>query len=123
EGRLVIQRGGACGTLRHDPQPMCPPCRSLGFAWAPVSGRGRIYSSTIAHRAFHPASQAHVPYAIGTIELDEGSRMACDLLATPPEAVAIDAPVEAYLEELPGQGSMPRFRLAGDAGRSSGGAR
>lgn len=111
EGRLVIQRCLGCGVLRHYPQPMCPACRSLGFDWAPVSGRGRIYSYTIAHRAFHPAWQAHVPYAIATIELDEGIRMVCDLLGTPPEAVAIDARVEVFFEDLPGQGPMPRFRL------------
>ena len=122
EGRLVIQRCVACGLLRHYPQPMCPACRSLGFDWAPVSGRGRIYSYTIAHRAFHPAWQAHVPYAIATIELDEGVRMVCDLLGTPPEAVAIDARVEVFFEDLPAQGPMPRFRLAeGGAGTSEAG--
>ena len=111
EGRLVIQRCTACGVLRHYPQPMCPACRALGFDWAPVSGRGTIYSYTVAHRAFHPAWQAHVPYAIATIELDEGVRMVCDLLGTPPEAVAIGARVEVHFESLPGQGLMPRFRI------------
>ena len=120
EERLVIQRCLGCGLLRHYPQPMCPGCRALGFDWAPVSGRGRIYSYTIAHRAFHPAWQAHVPYVIATIELDEGIRMVCDLLGTPPEAVAIDARVEVFFEDLPGQGPMPRFRLAGEAGAARG---
>lgn len=120
EGRLVIQRCLACGLLRHYPQPMCPACRSLGFDWAPVSGRGRIYSYTIAHRAFHPGWQAHVPYAIATIELEEGVRMVCDLLGTPIDRVAIDARVEVYFEELPGQGPMPRFRLAEEGIRGDG---
>lgn len=110
EGRLVIQRCQHCGLLRHYPQSMCPACRKLGFDWAPVSGRGTIYSYTVAHRAFHPAWQAHVPYAIATIELDEGVRMVCDLLGTPPEAVAIGQRVEVFFESLPGQGPMPRFR-------------
>lgn len=111
EGRLVIQRCLSCRTLRHYPQPMCPVCRALGFDWAPVSGRGTIYTYTVAHRAFHPAWQAHVPYAIATIELDEGVRLVCDLLGTPPEQVAIGARVEVFFEDLPGQGRMPRFRL------------
>jgi uncharacterized OB-fold protein len=114
-GRLVIQRCTACRTLRHYPQPMCPVCRALGFDWAPVSGRGTIYSFTVAHRAFHPAWQAHVPYAIATIELDEGVRMVCDLLGTPLEEVVIGARVEVFFEVLPGQGTMPRFRLVGRA--------
>lgn len=110
EGRLVIQRCQHCGLLRHYPQPMCPACRKLGFDWAPVSGRGTIYSYTVAHRAFHPAWQAHVPYAIATIELDEGVRMVCDLVGTPPDTVAIGQRVEVFFESLPGQGPMPRFR-------------
>jgi uncharacterized OB-fold protein len=115
EGRLVIQRCTRCGVLRHYPQPMCPACRALGFDWAPVSGRGEIYAYTVAHRAFHPAWQAHVPYAIATIELEEGVRMVCDLLGTPIERVRIGARVEAFFEELPGQGRMPRFRLVESA--------
>lgn len=112
EGRLAIQRCTACGLLRHYPQALCPACHALEFDWAPVSGRGTIHSYTIAHRAFHPAWQEHVPYAVATIELEEGPRMVCDLLGTPPEAVAIGKAVEVFFETLPGQGRMPRFRLA-----------
>ncbi len=110
-GRLVIQRCLECGLLRHYPQPMCPACRQLGFDWAPVSGRGVIHSYTVAHRAFHAAWQEHVPYAIATIELDEGVRMVCDLIETPLERVVIGARVEVFFAELPGQGRMPRFRV------------
>ena len=112
-GELVIQRCIACQRLRHYPQPMCPECHSPRFDWAPVSGRGRIHSYTIAHRAFHPAWQDHVPYVIATIELEEGVRMVCDLLDDPPETVEIDQAVEVFFDELPGQGRMPRFRRRG----------
>ena len=54
-GRLVIQRCLHCGLLRHYPQPMCPACRRLGFDWAPVSGRGRIYSWERPWYPAHPA--------------------------------------------------------------------
>lgn len=118
EGRLVIQRCKACGLLRHYPQPMCPACRALDFDWAPVAGRGSIYSYTVAHRAFHPAWQAHVPYAIATIELDEGIRMVCDLPGIALEQVVIGARVEVHFAELPGQGMMPRFRIVTGAGET-----
>jgi uncharacterized OB-fold protein len=97
--------------LRHYPQPMCPTCHSRDFDWAPVSGRGTIYSFAVAHRAFHPAWQAYVPYVIATIELDEGVRMVCDLLDVDPASVRIGQRVEAFFAELPGQGFMPRFRI------------
>ena len=110
-GELVIQRCTACARLRHYPQPLCPACHSSGFDWAPVSGRGEIYSYTIANRAFHPAWQDAAPYAIATIELEEGVRMVTDLLGVEPDSVAIGQKVEVAFEEMPGQGVMPRFRI------------
>jgi uncharacterized OB-fold protein len=110
-GELVVQRCTGCQALRHYPQPMCPACQSTDFGWAKLSGRGVIYSYTVAHRAFHPAWADHVPYVLATIELDEGVRMMCDLLDVEPNSVAIGQRVEAHFEELPGQGVMPRFRV------------
>jgi uncharacterized OB-fold protein len=109
--QLAVQKCRACDMLRHYPQPLCPACRSNEFDWAPVSGRGEIYSYTVAHRAFHPAWKAHVPYVIATIELEEGVRMVCDLLEVDPERVAIGQRVEVAFAELPGQGWMPRFEV------------
>lgn len=111
EQQLVIQKCRGCAQLRHYPQPLCPACHSKEYEWARVSGRGEIYSFTVAHRAFHPAWKDHVPYVIATIELDEGVRMVCDLLGTDPERVAIGQRVEVAFEELPGQGWMPRFEV------------
>lgn len=114
-GELRIQRCKECQLLRHYPQPMCSACQSDDFDWAPVSGRGEIYSFAIANRAFHPAWQEFAPYAVATIKLDEGVRMVTDLLGVDPDSVEIGQRVEVYFEDLPGQGRMPRFKIvAGD---------
>lgn len=110
-GELAVQRCSDCGRLRHYPQPLCPACRSDAHAWHPLSGRGEIHSYTVAHRAFHPAWQDHVPYVIATIELEEGVRMVCDLLDVDPATVAIGQRVVVRFEDLPGQGRMPRFTI------------
>jgi len=89
---------------------MCPDCHSVDFDWAPVTGRGVIYSYTVAHRAFHPAWKDDVPYVLATIELEEGVRMMTDLIGIDPNTVEIGQKVEVYFEELPGRGMMPRFR-------------
>ncbi len=109
--QLAVQKCSACDLLRHYPQPHCPACHSNDFGWAPLSGRGEIYSYTVAHRAFHPAWNEHVPYVIATIELEEGVRMVCDLLEVDPERIAIGQRVEVDFAELPGQGWMPRFEV------------
>ena len=111
KGTLAFQSCTACKALRHYPQPLCPECHSEKSHWQSVEGLGRIYSYTVAHRAFHPAWKDHVPYVIATIELDCGVRMVCDLLDTNPDNIRIDQRVEARFQELPGQGVMPRFEV------------
>ena len=108
---LVIQRCDDCGEYRHYPQELCPACQSTAWSWAPVSGRGHIYSYVVARQAFHPHWADRVPYVIATVELDEGVRMMSDL-DEPPEAVAIGAPVEVFFETVDDEITFPRFRLA-----------
>ena len=112
EGRLVIQRCSECDRLRHYPQELCPNCQSSDYDWSELSGRGSIYSYTISHRAFHPAWKDRVPYAVVTVELDEGVRMVSELMEADPSDVEIDRRVEVSFRELEGFGLAPFFVLA-----------
>lgn len=73
-GRLVIQRCADCGKLRHYPRLLCDACYSDRADWSTASGRGTIHSWTIAHHAFHKAFVDEVPYALVTVDLEEGVR-------------------------------------------------
>jgi uncharacterized OB-fold protein len=114
--QLVVQRCDDCGMFRHYPQPLCPECGSRRWTWTPVSGRGSVYTFTVTHQAFHPAWSNQVPYAVATIELEEGVRMVTDLPPEDVERVAIGMPVEVFFEDYEGadgrQVTLPRFRLA-----------
>jgi uncharacterized OB-fold protein len=107
---LVVQRC-ECGHYRHYPQLLCPVCRSANWTWTRVSGRGEIYTFTVTHRPFHPAWADKVPYAVATVELEEGVRMVCDLTPEDTETVRIGAPVEVFFDDQ-GSVTLPRFRLA-----------
>lgn len=109
--QLVIQRCSACGIFRHYPQPMCRACHSLAHEWARASGRGEIYSYSVAHRAFHPWWKERVPYVIATIQLEEGVRILCDLPGVPLAEVAIGRRVEVCFEDVDERVTLPRFRL------------
>lgn len=74
EGRLVVQQCTGCGKLRHYPRLVCDACYSTAVRWHGISGRGRIHSWTITHHAFHPAFAAELPYALVTVDLEEGVR-------------------------------------------------
>jgi uncharacterized OB-fold protein len=112
--QLVVQRCETCGLLRHYPRVLCPSCRSDQVSWQPVSGKGAVYSLSITHQPFNPAWTERVPYAVATIELDEGVRMVSDLPDTDVEQVAIGARVEVFFDDVTEGVTLPRFRLVGD---------
>ncbi len=98
EGELRIQRCSDCQVFRHPPVPMCPHCHSLGYEWAPTTGRGRVYSFLIAwtpvHRALREREQT--PYNICLVELEDQPqlRVISNVLHVPPEDIRVDMPVE-----------------------------
>jgi uncharacterized OB-fold protein len=114
---LVVQRCDACGELRHYPQPRCPICLATKWTWTPLSGRGVVHTFTVTHQAFHPAWADRLPFAVATIELEEGVRMVSDLPPGDVERVVIGAAVECWFEDHHlDDGStftFPRFRLVG----------
>ncbi len=81
---LVVQQCAACGRLRFVPAELCPACYSSAATWVPVSGRGRVYTYTVVHRAPTPVYQAEAPYALAYVELDEGPRMPARLVDVDP---------------------------------------
>jgi uncharacterized OB-fold protein len=113
QGRLVAQRCLGCGQLRHYPRPMCPACHATDAQWQELSGRGEIYSYTIAHQAFHPFWADRVPYVIATIELEEGVRMVSELPSLAPDQAVIGLRVEVAFEPVGDDLHLPVFRAAG----------
>ena len=75
EGRLVLQKCGDCGRVRHYPQMMCPACHSFAVEHVTASGAGTVYSWTVCHHAFDPALRAEVPYTLLTVDMADGGRV------------------------------------------------
>lgn len=109
---LVVQRCTGCATLRHPPAPVCWRCRSFAHQWVAVSGQGTVFTHTVVHRAFLPALEGHVPYAVVLVGLDDapGVRILSNLVEAPPEAVRIGLPVEVVFEDVAPDVTVPRFR-------------
>jgi uncharacterized protein len=74
QGKLVLQSCSACGKVRHYPRLLCDACYSDAVTWLPSKASGTIHSWTVAHHAFHPAFAPELPYALVTVDLDEGVR-------------------------------------------------
>ncbi len=112
DGVLRFQRCSDCARWRFLPRYMCAQCGSADYAWAPSSGRGRIFSWTVTYQPFHPAFARDIPYIAALVELEEGVRMATRLLDCPPDAVKLDMPVTLVFKEIEDGFKLPCFRPA-----------
>ena len=111
EHRLVIQRCGACGELRHPPQPFCAGCGSLESEWQEASGRGSVYSFVIQRHPTHPYF-SDVPYNVALIELEEGTRLVSTLVDIELDEIRVGMAVEVVFDDVDPEVTLPRFRPA-----------
>jgi uncharacterized OB-fold protein len=109
---VKVQKCDSCGKFRHVPKEICAYCFSTAFSWAPISGRGVVYTYTIVHRSPTPAYQEDAPYAIVHVEMEEGFRMIGTITGIGPESVAIDAPVRVVYRDLDPDWTIVEFAPA-----------
>jgi uncharacterized protein len=110
DGTLRLLRCGQCEYIVHPPSPRCPNCGSHEVAPAAVSGRGTVYSYTIAVQAFLPGL---APYCVGMIELEEqkGVRLVGLLVGCTSETVAVGLPVQVGFLQPTENIWVPFFRV------------
>lgn len=110
QGELRIQRCNACSKAVFYPRALCPHCYSDQLSWIVASGKGTIYTYTVAHQAFGPFAP-DVPFVVALIELEEGVRMMSRLLDAPRERVTVGAAVRVTFEKVEEDLTLPYFRL------------
>ena len=97
QGKLMLQRCGACGKTRHYPQLLCTACYSYDVEWIEASRHGTIHSWTITHHAFHPAFADELPYTLVTVDLEEGVRALARYSSN--DALKLGLPVQLHFEQ------------------------
>lgn len=107
-----LQRCQDCSQFVFYPRVACPECMSERLKWEAVSGRGKVYTFTIVRRAMIPAFQAEVPYVFAIVELEEGPRLATNVIGCDPERVRVDMPVKAAYDEITEEISLLKFEPA-----------
>lgn len=113
EGRFLVPRCEACGTLRFPPSPFCPSCRSDRLGWLEIAPRGRIYSFTVIRHAVIPEMAATLPIVVALVEPDEapGCRIVGNVVDADPEQLAIGAEVRMGARRVRDGVAVPCFRL------------
>ncbi|PWT71802.1 MAG: hypothetical protein C5B60_10465 [Chloroflexi bacterium] len=113
QGELRIQRCQACTKAVFYPRAICPHCHSDQLEWIVASGKGTIYTYTVAHQAFGTFA-ADVPFVVALVELEEGVRMMTRIVDAPRERVTIGAAVSVTFQHGMGDEDLilPYFHLA-----------
>lgn len=112
---LTAQRCVRCGQVQFYPRSTCTSCGSVELEWSALSGRGTVYTFTVARRATHRKLADRGPYVIAVVELEEGPRMTSTVIGVDPERVAIGDRVVVDFEDHTVEGrdpvSVPVFRV------------
>ena len=111
---LWLRRCNACGRAYFYPRDICPHCFSRDVTWERASGRGTLYAFGIVHRGPTPAFRDHVPYVVALVDLEEGARMATNLVDVEPdpEHVKVGMAVEVTFDDVTADVTLPKFRPA-----------
>ncbi|CAD5253617.1 conserved hypothetical protein [Bosea sp. 62] len=105
EGRFKLRHCRACERAHWYPRAICPYCASPETEWRAASGRGTIYSYSIARTAAEP-------FAIAYVTLAEGPTMMTNIVGSDFGEIAIGRPVEiAFGHEAEDGITLPVFRL------------
>ena len=109
DGHLLIQKCSGCNTLRHPPQPMCEACQSIEWTSIQSACQGTIYSYTTIHYPEIPPFD--YPNSIVLVDLDEGVRIAAQLVGTQSSDIEIGSRVKASIKEVQEGLSLPIFEV------------
>ena len=112
EHRLLIQRSTATGEYIFYPRAVSPYGAGDELEWVEATGRGTVYTFTIARRPTAPQWAGDVPYVIAIIELEEGPHMTANIVDCDPEQVHIGMPVVTTFDDVTPEVTLVQFRPA-----------
>lgn len=108
--RLVLQRSKLTGQFLYYPREVSPFGVADELEWHEVSGRGTVYSFTIARRPTAPQWSDAVPYVIAIVQLDEGPRLTTNIVECNPDSVRIGMRVHAAFVDATEDATILQFR-------------
>ena len=110
--RLVIQRCDACAAYRFPPEPACVYCGAPDSTWTEVSGRATLWSWTVGHPPLLPYFAERAPWPVAIVQLEEGPRMATNLIDVAAEQYEIGMALVADYEDASEDVTLVVFRRA-----------
>ena len=112
---LWLRRCDECGKAYFYPRDISPCCFSKRTSWMKASRRATLHTYAIANRAPSPEFAADVPYVPAIVDLEEGPRMATNIVGIgepAPENLRIGMPLVVTFEDVSDTIALPKFRPA-----------
>lgn len=109
--RFLLHRCGLCG--RHYwPASRCVDHADDEMHWVQATGRGRLYTYTVMHRAYTADTRDKVPFVIAVVRLDEGPFYHSNIVGCAHDEIMIDMPLEVVMTPHDSGLTIPQFRPA-----------
>ena len=112
EHKFVLWHCKVCGTWYW---PMAS-CRNhpndpfmANMEWKEASGRGKVFTFTVPHWAFHPGFKNDVPYIYALIELEEGPLFSSNVINYDANEIKVGLPVQVIFEDVDDEFTLPKF--------------
>jgi NAD(P)-dependent dehydrogenase (short-subunit alcohol dehydrogenase family)/uncharacterized OB-fold protein len=97
QGRLELQRCGACSAVQYPPREACVRCLSQELEWTVMSGQGELLSETTLRHSQELFFRERVPWRLGLVRLAEGVSLVVHVderCGPAPSAVRVEAALD-----------------------------
>jgi uncharacterized OB-fold protein len=112
DGIVKLQQCRDCAMWVFYPRSRCPSCLSDALEWREVSGRGTLYTFTIARQPTSPHFASEVPQRLAVVELDEGVRLTTTLVNVADVDIRIGMRVKPYFDPVADDITLLRYQPA-----------
>jgi uncharacterized OB-fold protein len=112
EHRLMLQRSKKTGKVIYYPRSVSPHGPKDELTWVECSGKGKVYSYTVARRPTAPQWSNDGPYVLAMVEIAEGAMLTANLVSCSPEDVRIGMKVRAVFQDVTPEVTLLQFEPA-----------
>jgi uncharacterized OB-fold protein len=115
--RIYVQYSPSAGKWVFYPRVLAPGTLADDLEWREISGRGTLYTFTVADRPTAPEWADSLPQLLAIVEWDEGPRFSTELVDAEPDQISIGMRVAPVFCDYPEAGiTLLRYRPADESG-------
>lgn len=104
EHRVRIQYSPSLGEYVFYPRVISPRTLADDLEWREISGKGTLYTYTVAERPVAPMFADPEPHILAIVQWDEGPRVSTEIIGTEPSRLRVGMRVRPVFEDLPDDG-------------------